>query len=285
MDEQRIQAFWNTHPCGEGLVGGLHEKFHGDFTKFFDDYDTFRYRTEKHILDSLDQIPFSGKNILEIGLGQGSESEQIIRRGANWYGLDLTAEAIARVSTRLEIRGLSYKALKQGSACDIPFPSQSFDLVFSHGVLHHIPDIQTAQREIARVFKPTGELVVMVYARISLNYLVSISVARRLGLLSSWIIGLKLKSIYAHHLQIARREGIWTYLKISNFIHRNTDGPLNPYSKLYDRKALEKDFPDFKITNIYKRFMHAPPLPVQRLPLQSFLGWHLWAHMKPRTLT
>ncbi len=52
-------------------------------------------------------------------------------------------------------------------------------MVFSHGVLHHVPDIEQAQREIHRVLRPGGELVIMMYARRSLNYLVAIGLFRR----------------------------------------------------------------------------------------------------------
>ena len=60
--------------------------------------------------------------------------EQIIRRGARWSGLDLTAESVARLRTRLELRQLPYDELKQGSALAIPYPDNAFDKVFSHGV-------------------------------------------------------------------------------------------------------------------------------------------------------
>ena len=69
--------------------------------------------------------------------------------------------------------------------------------------------------------------------------------------------------------------------KVSNFIHKNTDGPLNPYSKVYDLQTVIKDFPNFKFIRFYKQHMHSPPLPVHWLPLESVLGWHLWIHMRP----
>ena len=50
--------------------------------------------------------------------------------------------------------------------------------MFSLGVLHHIPEIDRAQREIARVLKSDGELIAMLYAKVSLNYLLSIAVLR-----------------------------------------------------------------------------------------------------------
>jgi hypothetical protein len=88
-------------------------------------------------------------------------------------------------------------------------------------------------------------------------------------------------SIFGQHLANARAMGLWRYLAMANFIHKNTDGPFNPYSKVYDVQTVKEDFPDFKVVRSYKRFMHAPPLPVHWLPLERVLGWHLWVHMQP----
>ena len=87
--------------------------------------------------------------------------------------------------------------------------------------------------------------------------------------------------IVATHLAEARRVGLRKYLALDEFIHRNTDGPLNPYSKVYDTREVERDFPSFRIVRTHQEFMHAPPLPVRRLPGAHVLGWHLWVHMVP----
>jgi SAM-dependent methyltransferase len=279
MNERDIQEFWNKNPCGDAQVGGL--KHHmGDFEAFFTTYDSFRYRKEAHILQCLDRIDFKGKDVLEIGLGQGADSEQIIRRGGVWSGLDLTRESLDRVRARLALRDLPYKFAKEGSVLRIPFPEKSFDMVFSHGVLHHVPEIQAAQREIHRVLRPQGELIVMLYARWSLNYLLSIAIARRVGLLALYLANHDPGGIYGQHLANARSAGLRNYLRLANFTHRNTDGPSNPYSRVSDVASVKRDFPQFRVTQAYKRFMHAPPFPVRGLPLQRFLGWHLWVHMK-----
>lgn len=283
MLEAEIQDFWERHPCGDNQVGGLVSAFDQDYETFFRDYDAFRYRSEGHILGCLDGINFRGKKLLEIGLGQGADSEQIIRRGGRWSGLDLTAESVARVRTRLQLRKLPYDDIRQGSALQIPYPDASFDMVFSHGVLHHIPEIRRAQGEIARVLKPDGELVIMVYAKWSFNAIVAIGLLRRAGLMAMYFPGIKPRGIYHDHLQNARRLGLWNYLRMENFIHKNTDGPHNPYSKVYDLAEIRKDFPAFLIVNSYKRWMHGPPLPVSWLPLGKLVGWHLWVHLKPLT--
>lgn len=282
MNEQDIEAFWDAHPCGDMLVGKLDDRHNGDYRSFFSAYDAWRYGTERHIPTCLDAIAFRDRDVLEIGLGQGADSEQIIRRGASWSGLDLTQASVDRVRTRLALRKLPYADLKQGSVLSIPYETDSFDIVFSHGVLHHVPDIQIAQKEIARVLRKSGELIVMLYAKWSLNYLISIAIMRRLGLLALHSLNRDMAGIYGQHLKNARQCGLLNYLRMDNFIHKNTDGPLNPYSKVYDRRTIEYDFPDFEIIKTYRRFMHAPPLPVHGVPLGRMLGWHLWAHMIPR---
>ena len=279
-DEAHIEEFWNRLPCGDAQVGGVQE-YAGDYEAFFTAYDRYRYGTERHILQCLDEIHLDGKRVLEIGLGQGADSEQLIRRGAIWSGLDLTQESVDRVRTRLALRRLPYESVRRGSVLALPYDDHSFDVVFSHGVLHHVPEVRSAEREIHRVLSPTGELVVMLYAKNSLNYWVSISVVRRLGLLAMYLANWTPGRICQLHLANARSVGLWHYLKMSNFIHKNTDGPLNPYSKVYDLRAVRTDFPSFDVIRSHKQFMHAPPLPVHWLSLERALGWHLWLHMRP----
>jgi SAM-dependent methyltransferase len=288
MDEQTVQSFWEEHACGDAQVGGLHARFQDDYERFFTDYDHFRYENERHLPACIEALNVAGKKVLEIGLGEGSESERLIRAGARWSGVDLTTESVARVRTRLTLRNLPYQELQQASVLDLPFADGTFDVVFSHGVLHHVPDIRRAQSEIHRVLRPGGELIIMMYARWSLNYLVSIAVIRRAILLGAFplISAGILKSgpgegTLAAHLGNAERMGLFRYLRLGEFTHYNTDGPANPYALVYDRRRVQQDFPSFRLMRTYKRFMHAPPLPVHRLPGEALLGWHLWAHLEP----
>ena len=286
MNETEVQAFWNAHPSGDHIVGGLHEEFADDYERFFTAYDAWRYDQEGHIPACLDRFDFKNKRVLEIGLGQGAESEQLIRRGARWSGLDLTAESVERVRARLELRDLPYDDLRQGSALGIPWQDGSFDIVFSHGVLHHIPDIHTAQSEIYRVLQPHGSLIAMLYARRSLNYQLSIRVVRRAVLAVAYPLRRTpllrgAPQILGQHLANAEHDGLRRYLQLDNFIHRSTDGPLNPYARVYSVREVEADFPDFELVEAFSRYMHAPPLPVHGFPGERLLGWHLWALLRP----
>jgi SAM-dependent methyltransferase len=292
MDEQTVQRFWQDHACGDAQVGGLSERFKGDYEKFFTDYDRFRYGNERHLPACIDSLNVASQQVLEIGLGEGSESERLIRHGARWSGVDLTSESVARVRARLTLRELPYEELRQGSVLELPFADSTFDMVFSHGVLHHVPDIRQAQREIHRVLRPGGELVIMLYARWSLNYLVSIGLLRRAVLLAAFPLARAgiLRSGPAHgtlaaHLDNANRMGLFRYLRLAEFVHYSTDGPANPYALVYDRPRIEQDFPLFHITRTYKRFMHAPPFPIHQLPGETLMGWHLWVHLNPLTMS
>lgn len=287
MDESEVREFWNAHPCGDHIVGGLHGRFADDYQRFFVGYDVWRYSQEAHIPDCLDRIEWRGRTVLEIGLGQGAESEQIIRRGGRWSGLDLTQESVDRVRARLESRSLPFDDLQRGSALEIPWPDGTFDVVFSHGVLHHIPDIRTAQAEIHRVLKPGGTLVAMLYARRSLNYQLSIRLVRRVVLALAYPLRRtrllrRAPPILRQHLEQAEREGLRRYLRLANFIHRSTDGPLNPYARVYSPREVVAEFPDFELAEAFTRYMYAPPLPVRWLPLQRWLGWHLWVRLRAR---
>lgn len=288
MNETDIQSFWNSHPCGDHIVGGLHGEFDDDFERFFAAYDGWRYQQERHIPDCLDGVDWRDQCVLEIGLGQGAESEQLIRRGARWSGLDLTEESVNRVRARLTVRDLSYDDLRQGSALEIPWPDHSFDIVFSHGVLHHIPDIRTAQAEIHRVLRPGGTLVAMLYARNSVNYQVSIRLVRRAILAGAYPFratkAARSSAMLREHLANAEQVGLRRYLDLNTFIHANTDGPHNPYARVYTPREVEREFPAFELLDSYQRYLHAPPLPVRRLPGERRLGWHLWVHLRARQL-
>ncbi len=281
MHETQIKDFWNAHPCGEYVVD---TKFAAEAERFFAEYDAYRYRVEGHILECLDAIDWRGKEVLEIGLGQGADSEQLIRRGARWSGLDLTPEAAHRVRTRLGLRALSYGDIRVGSILDPPYEPASFDKIYSHGVLHHVPDIRRASSQIARLLKPDGELIVMLYARWSWHYLLTMCLYSRAVQAAAYLTGRYSGSVLrGGYVEVIRRYGLLRYLQMRNFVHHNTDGPHCPYSGVYDIRRVRGDFPDFEIVRAYKRYV--PPVPLlryRRPPWESRLGFNLWVHLRPR---
>jgi len=159
-------------------------------------------------------------------------------------------------------------------------------------VLHHIPDIEDVSREISRVLKPNGKLIIMMYHKNSLNYYLSIALIRRLGLLVIYAfnrLGLfqpARGSVFEGHLNNARKYGLFHYLNLGRFIHYNTDGPENPFARVYTVKGIQNDFPQFELEKTSVHFLNARHFPGSTyLPssiynkLETKYGWHLWAFL------
>ena len=98
----------------------------------------------------------------------GSHAELFARGGANYHGIDLTDRAIEMTTTRLALRGLSGE-VQQMDAEHMTFADDSFDFVWSWGVIHHSSDPSAILREMLRVLRPVGEVKLMVCNRRSIN--------------------------------------------------------------------------------------------------------------------
>jgi ubiquinone/menaquinone biosynthesis C-methylase UbiE len=282
----QIAKFWQKHPCGSDFVHASEGK------DFFINYDRFKYTHEPHILDELKKVNFKGKRVLEIGLGQGAEAQKIIEAGALYNGIDLTEESVTRVKLRCELFSLPYESLQVMNAESLYFPNKSFDIVFSHGVIHHSPRIKTIVNEIYRVLRTGGMAVVMMYHRNSVNYQVSIRLIRRLGIFLLFVPGMsrlvakltneKVESLEKHLVNL-KRDGL-TYLEMENFIHKSTDGPDNIFSSVFNQSEAAELFSAFKNLSFSKYFFNERHFPVVRSFLSaevkkkiaSRYGWHLW---------
>ncbi len=127
------------------------------------------------------------KDVLEVGCGSGIAAQMFAEAGARLTAVDLTQWAVSMTQARLEAFDL-HGDVQEADGEDLPFADASFDLVFSWGVIHHSSDMDRALRELVRVCRPGGKLVLMVYNRRSLFYAAYkgfqrfLPLARRLGL-------------------------------------------------------------------------------------------------------
>ncbi|MCB9493201.1 MAG: class I SAM-dependent methyltransferase [Epsilonproteobacteria bacterium] len=161
--KERVKDYWNHAACGTEFID--QSKYSKEY---FEAVEDFRYLIEPEIFSFAQFTRFRDKKVLEVGTGAGSDFLQWVRAGAQAHGIDLTQESIDHVRTRLALYNLEAHDVRVADAESLPHEDNTFDLVYSWGVIHHSHDIEQCLREIVRVTKPGGKIKVMVYNRRSL---------------------------------------------------------------------------------------------------------------------
>ena len=162
-----IRNFWTQHVNAERVYGktvSVHER--GD-DQYFADLERQRYRSHRHLLPWIKAMT-PGKTVLEIGSGVGLDSYTMATHGLAVTAVDLTQVAARTASQRFARNALAGQ-FAVADAGRLPFPDNSYDYVYSFGVLHHAADTALTIREVHRVLKPGGEARIMLYHRRSLN--------------------------------------------------------------------------------------------------------------------
>jgi SAM-dependent methyltransferase len=114
-----------------------------------------------------------GKNVLEIGCGAGTDLAEFARFGAKVTGLDITEAAVNLTKERFKVEKLNGEIL-QYDGISLPLDDNSYDYIYSWGVLHHTPNIDNLLAEIYRTLKRDGQFIFMLYSSQSLLYYYSI---------------------------------------------------------------------------------------------------------------
>jgi len=116
--------------------------------------EDFRKRT------AIDPRELQGKLVLDVGCGMGRFAEVATRWGAEVVGIDLSdaCEVAAQ-----NLGGRDFVPL-QADALKLPFAPESFDYIYSIGVLHHTPDCERAFKSLPRYLKPGGTIAVWLYS-------------------------------------------------------------------------------------------------------------------------
>ncbi len=134
-------------------------------------YDAFSRQYEAHRGENdpggyhelLDELEASfverfgrGKDVLEVGCGTGLVLARLRRFAKSARGIDLSPGMLEHARAR----GLN---VVEGSATQIPFGDESFDVSCSFKVLAHVPDVDVALREMTRVTRPGGTIIAEFY--------------------------------------------------------------------------------------------------------------------------
>jgi len=240
--KDEVRKFWDSDPCGARYLQGGNE---------FDAHARARYELEPHIPKFAQFASAAGLKVLEIGVGMGADYLEWLKAGALATGVDLSAQSLANARYRCESAGY-HPHLRVADAEQLPFPSDSFDVVYSYGVMHHSPDTQRCLREAFRVLKPGGIAQIMLYHYPSLT-----------GLML-WL-----------------RFGIWRGKSIRQAIYDHLE---SPGTKTYTRAEVRSMMAGFQNIQIDQVF--SPGDLLLNLPSERFQSWpyRLVWKLYPRSL-
>jgi ubiquinone/menaquinone biosynthesis C-methylase UbiE len=209
---------WTNRPCG--ALDDLNEYSLG----YFEAVEHDRYENyAPWMREFINFGSYAGKKVLEVGVGQGTDLVQFAKGGADVSGIDIAQRHLELATRNFEVRGLRAN-LKYASAAAIPFESDSFDVVYCFGVLHHTDNTVRCLSECYRVLKADGELILGLYHTFSFFNAYTIFVN---GILRGKL----------------RRLG---YKGLMSLIESGADGvKIKPLVKTYSRRQLRNILEDF----------------------------------------
>lgn len=160
--QERVQAFFDASRAWQG-------DFYADGSGYFGRLLQRRQHLVAHLLDGL---PYgSGRTALDCGCGSGVYLETLVARGYAATGLDLSPGMLEACTRRFAGAGNGRAAVRlvQGDVESLPFADHSFDVVLCIGVLGYLLEDAQALREITRVLKPGGSVIINVTNAFSLS--------------------------------------------------------------------------------------------------------------------
>jgi glycosyltransferase involved in cell wall biosynthesis/ubiquinone/menaquinone biosynthesis C-methylase UbiE len=254
--KDQVQRQWNNDPAGSHYVveAAAHTK------EWFLEAEQHRYgEYAPWMPKTMEFDRHAGEDVLEIGGGMGTDLAQFAAHGARVTDLDLSAGHLTLAKENFLVRGLQGRFV-QHDAETLVFDDNTFDVVYSNGVLHHTPNTRRVVHEIFRVLKPGGLAIVMVYAEDSLQYWRTIF----------WNMGLRGGQL--------RRYSMGELM--SRSVERSDNAAAHPLVKAYTRKRLRQLFEDFQDISIVQRQLEHKAVPrILKFAAADFagsvMGWNL----------
>ena len=264
-----VRTFWNARPCNI-----RHSPKPVGTREYFDEVEQRKYFVEPHIPGFADFEKWRGKSVLEIGCGLGTDTVNFARAGARVTAVDLSDQSAAIARQRLDVYGLGDRVtIHVGDAEQLPsfIPPQTFDLVYSFGVIHHSPHPRRIVEHLRRYVTRQSELRLMVYSRVSYKLF--------------WIM---------------KEEGVWDMSRIDELIARNSEAQTGcPVTYTYTDETVRALLEGFDVVDVrkahiftwdiepYKRYEYrkapewADVSDEELARLERELGWHLLVRAVP----
>jgi len=223
--KQRAINQWTKNP-----IGAKSTKYPEGSLEFFDEIAKNRYQIYAPWMKSTFKFEqYKNKKVLEVGVGVGTDHLELAKAGAILTGIDITPRSIELTKKNLKLHGY-HSDLLVADAENLPFEDETFEVVYSFGVLLSVPNTQKAIDEIYRVLKPGGKAIITLYHKYSLFWISVIiyDMILKLGFLKKTIMQ-RLSEIEVG------------------------GGETQPLVKLYTKRQVNKMFHYFKKTRIYTR--------------------------------
>jgi glycosyltransferase involved in cell wall biosynthesis/ubiquinone/menaquinone biosynthesis C-methylase UbiE len=261
--KNEVQNQWDNNPCGSQYV----KIAQPHSLEWFVEAEAYRHgEYGPWMPETMEFSLHAGKHLLEIGGGMGTDLAQFAEHGAIVTDVDLSSGHLALAQENFRLRGLTGTFIHQ-DAETLPFPDNSFDVVYSNGVIHHTPNTQSVIDEIYRVLKPGGKAIIMVYAENSLYYWRNL--VGWLGLTKGALMTNSIGHVMSCSVEMS-------------------DNNARPLVKVYTKSRIRKMFKNFNNVEICQRQLVAEEVPrgLGWVPLPwlgKLMGWNLIlkAH-KPR---
>lgn len=160
---EAVQQYWDRRPCNI-----RHSPKPVGSREYFDEVEARKYFVEPHIPGFADFAAWKDKAVLEVGCGIGTDTINFARAGAHVTVAELSEKSMEVAQQRAAVYGLEERiTFYNGNAEKLAdfVPPQTFDLVYSFGVIHHSPHPERIIEQISGYVEPGSTLKVMVYNR------------------------------------------------------------------------------------------------------------------------
>jgi 2-polyprenyl-3-methyl-5-hydroxy-6-metoxy-1,4-benzoquinol methylase len=155
-----VENFWDLRPCNI-----KHSNAEIGTIEYFNEVERRKYFVEPHIVDFANFDNWSGKKVLEVGCGIGTDAVNFARNGAIYTGIELSKESLTLAKKRFELFNLTGTFLKgNAEELDNVLEDVKYDLIYSFGVLHHTPNLSLALRQIRNYCHEKSTIKIMVYS-------------------------------------------------------------------------------------------------------------------------
>lgn len=255
-----VKNYWETR-----TPGIKHSQAEPGTKEFLDELEHKRYtRHYAYLLEEAEFGAHRGKKVLEIGCGMGIDLMQFAKGGAVVTGIDLTDKAIRNAKAHFGHRGLTGTFRTMNSE-KLDFPDNTFDVVYSFGVLHHTLDTQKAINEVHRVLKPGGKSIIMLYHKGFRYYL---KIHLYYGVLKGEYLKYGIKDL------VNQRTEEFFHSPITRVYTRSAAKALfGRFSKIESANAFRID-DNFWVLGKFFQFSDYLPKAVRRL-IEQRIGWNV----------